>query len=54
MEGPACRFKILHLFRGTTVPVSINNLNDASNSEYYVDNGSGFLLTPTRQCNTMA
>ncbi|MBK6611902.1 MAG: choice-of-anchor L domain-containing protein [Sphingobacteriales bacterium] len=54
IEGPGVPFQNIALIPGTTVPVSINNLNDASNSEYYVDNGSGFLLTPTRQCNTMA
>lgn len=30
------------LIPGTTIPVSINNVNDFSYSDYYVDNGDGF------------
>lgn len=46
IEGPGVPFQNIALIPGTTVPVSINNLNDASNSEYYVDNGSGFPVDP--------
>ncbi|MBP7513174.1 MAG: choice-of-anchor L domain-containing protein [Flavobacteriales bacterium] len=41
------------LVPGTSQPVSINNVNDGMNSDYYVDNGDGF-TTPWStdvQCN---
>lgn len=41
IEGPGVPFQNIALLPGTSTIVSINNVNDVSNPEYYVDNGPG-------------
>lgn len=41
IEGPGVPFQNIALLPGTTTVVSINNVNDVDNPEYYVDNGPG-------------
>ncbi len=43
LSGPGLPDPVnIALVPGTTLPVAINNVNDFTNSEYYVDNGDGY------------
>ena len=41
IEGPGVPFQNIALIPNTTTAVSINNVNDNTNSQYYVNNGDG-------------
>ncbi|MGB1206403.1 MAG: choice-of-anchor L domain-containing protein [Chitinophagales bacterium] len=41
IEGPGVPFQNIAFIPNTTIPVTINNVNNFDNSEYYVDNGDG-------------